>query len=214
MEEYTPREILEKYVSKGPFKARELTKQETHKNSSELKNSAWAAGDEMLNEISRNFYEISQDDTKLKMSFNQFINFTALLAELLRTFQITFILAEEGYYRTAFANLRDLLELVMKIRYFYDHPEEFDKWRSDPNKLYTTENIRKLFFRRTSLEKELEKFSQALSRSRHGSSATLDASGPLMTNVSYYRKDLFEKWCKHMIILKDLTTKICKFESN
>lgn len=147
-------------IKAGFVKARELTKEETHKN-------------------------------------------------LSKAVQNSFRLAEEGYYRSAFRELRDILELVMKIKLFYVSTEDFKKWYEDPNKLYTTGDMRAhAVFKNSKLNKEIEKLSRALSNNRHCSSATLDSRGPVTTSICYFRQDLFEKWCNHVTLLTDLGTKI------
>jgi len=108
--------------------------------------------------------------------------------------------------------LKTMFEFLMKIKLFYEVPSLFHKWLSDPNILYTTKDMRKTdLYKKSNLNKEIEKLSRAFSNNRHCSSKTLDAKGPIVTNVSYYRKNLFEKWCKHMILLKDLGIKIINF---
>lgn len=206
-----PREILTKYIKEGPFKAREITKDETEKNSKELKDIAWVAGEELINKTMESFLNYPPEKN-YELFSEPYMELNKLSVELVKTFQNAFRLAEEGYYRSAFGELRDILELVMKIKLFYEDPKAFKKWLSDPNVLYTTKEIRKQkLYQNSGLNSEIESLSSTLSNNRHCSSNTLDAKGPIVTNVSYYRKDLFEKWCKHMIILKDLGIKIINF---
>lgn len=204
-----PSEIITKYLKYGPFEARRITKEETHKNSSELKDVAWKAGEELLNVISDKFYNYPPAK-KYMVGSPQYRYFTGLLAEVLKTFQNTFRLAEEGYYRSAFSDLRDLLEIVMRIKYFYHAEEDFNKWIK--GQYYTTEDIRDSEFFGDPLTEKIKGFSNTLSANRHSVVFTLDSLGPIITNASYYRKDLFEKWCKHMIMLKDLCLEIVNFE--
>ena len=132
-----------------------------------------------------------------------------LYTEIVKTYQNAFRLAEEGYYRSAFGELRDLLEQIMKIKLFYEEISLFKKWVKDANVLYTTKELRKTdLFKNAGLNEKIANLSNALSNNRHSSFATLDANGPVNTNVSYYRKDLFEKWCKHLILLSELSSEI------
>ena len=206
-------EIL-KYIKSGPFKARELTKEETHKNSPELKDAAWKAGEELMKALTEKFYNFPPTK-KYMLGTQYYLYYHGLLAETFRTFQNTFRLAEEGYYRSALADLRDLLELVMKIKFFYENTEDFYKWINHPNSsFYTTKDMRDSGFFSEELNNRIEDFSTTLSKNRHSLRFTLDSLGPVITNVSYYRKDMFEKWCKHMIDLKELTIEIINFDSN
>ena len=205
-------DILKKYISQGPFRAREITKEETAKISKELKDVAWKAGEEIIRKIGERFLEYPPQKNYNPFTKEHTILY-ALLIEFIKTFQNAFRLAEEGYYRSAFGESRDMLEIVMKIKLFYEDKISFNKWLTDPNKLFTTSYIRSTaLFRNFGLNEEIEKLSNVLSNNRHCSFATLDARGPIVTNVSYYRKDLFEKWCKHMILLKDLAIKIINAE--
>lgn len=202
-----PKEIIQKYLSQGPFKARETTKCETHVHSKDLNDAAWEAGSKLMEALSNKFYNFPPQKNYM-IGSPQYPYFTGLLAEVLKTFQNAFRLAEEGYYRSAFGELRDLLELVMKIKYFYEKPKEFNIWIGGKDGLFTTEDVRNKLFKGTELYDEINEFSNTLSRNRHGAVYTLDSLGIIITSANYYRKDLFEKWCKHMIMLKDLSIKI------
>jgi len=198
-------------VKAGFVKARELTKEETHNTSKQIMDKSWSKFEELINLIAQDFYNYPPEK-KYKVFTPEFNLFQSLLVELVKTVQNSFRLAEEGYYRSAFGELRDILELVMKIKLFYVSTKDFKKWHEDPHKLYTTGDMRThTFFQNPELNKEIEKLSRALSNNRHCSSATLDSRGPVMTNICYFRKDLFEKWCKHAILLSDLGIKITKF---
>lgn len=205
-----PKEIVQKYLLQGPFKAREITKEETEKQSKQLKDETWKAGEELMNQIINKFYYNLNDEHRYGLPKPKFKYFIGILAETTRTFRITFYLAECGYYRLAFANLRDILEFVMKIKYFYENKTEFDEWIAKPNSsFFTTSDLREKMFRdNKALNKEVENFSNTLSKNRHSLRFTLDSLGVIITDTSYYRKDLFEKWCKHMIMLKNLSIKI------
>lgn len=197
-------------VKAGFVKARELTKEETHNNSKQIMDKTWSKFEELINLIAQEFYNYPPQK-KYQVFTPEFNLFQSLLVELVKTVQNSFRLAEEGYYRSAFGELRDILELVMKIKLFYVSTEDFKKWYEDPHKLYTTRYMRSLpFFQKSGLNTEIEKLSKALSNNRHCSSATLDSRGPVMTNICYFRKNLFEKWCKHVILLTDLGIKIAK----
>ena len=198
----------------GMVSARNITKEETHKHSTDLKNAAWKAGEDLINEIGIAFFK---EPPAKKYPFFSGENklLYSLLAESVKTFQNAFRLSEEGYYRSAFGELRDILELVMKIKLFYIDTACFKKWYEDPNELYPTTEMRShILFRDSGLNMEIEKLSNALSNNRHCSSATLDSRGPFITNACYYRKDLFEKWCKHVIILKELCIKIINIQQS
>ena len=195
-------------VRAGFVKARELTKEETHNNSKEIMDISWRKFEELINSIAQEFYDYPPEK-KYKVFTPEFNLFQSILVELVKTVQNSVRLAEEGYYRSAFGELRDILELIMKIKLFYVSTEDFKKWHEDPHKLYTTGDMRSLpFFQQSGLNAEIEKLSKALSNNRHCSSATLDSRGPVMTNICYFRQDLFEKWCKHVILLTDLSMKI------
>lgn len=197
--------IIKKYLKSGPWKAAEITKEETEKDSKVIKDIAFAAGEELLREIGGKFYSYPPKKT-YEFGTQEFALFSSLLAELMKTSQISFRLAEEGYYRVAMASLRDVLELVLLIKLFYDSPTDFQEWFGGG--IYKMKRLRKKLFRGSEIDKEVIDFSQILSNNRHSMRPTLDAFGKILTNVPYYRKDLFEKWCKHMITLKDLGIKI------
>ena len=207
-----PREILSKYIKEGPFKAREITKIETEKNSEELRDAARKNGEDIINNVLKKFLEYPPEKNYKPFS-KGYMELYKLATELTKTFQNAFRLAEEGYYRSAFGELRDMLEMIMKIKLFYEDRSSFNKWLTDSNALFTTSDIRSTpIFKNSGLNEEIKKLSNALSNNRHCSHATLDARGPIVTNISYYRKDLFEKWCRHIIMLKDLSIKIIDFE--
>lgn len=197
-------------IQAGFVNARILTKEETHKNSKEINDDAFARFEEVINLITKEFYDYPPQKKYNFLTMEHYV-FQSLLFELVKTFQNSFRLAEEGYYRSAFGELRDVLELIMKIKLFYVSTEDFKKWCEDPNKLYITSEMRSHpFFKKSGLNEEIEKLSQALSNNRHCSKSTLDSMGAVMTNVPYFRKDLFEKFCKHIFILSDLAIKIIK----
>jgi len=122
-----------------------------------------------------------------------------------------------GTKKISLPNLRDKhLKIFNKLEATTSREDVniFGKWFKDPKRIYTTKEMRKLsFFQKSGLNKEIEDFSNVLSNNRHCSSATLDSRGSLITNACYYRKPLFDKWCKHMIILKDLIIKIVDISS-
>ena len=195
-------------VKAGFVKARELTKEETHNTSKQIMGTAWSKFEELINLIAQEFYDYPPEK-KYKVFTPEFNLFQSILVELVKTVQNSFRLAEEGYYRSAFGELRDILELVMKIKLFYVSTEDFKKWYEDPNAVYNTRRMRKLsFFKKSGLNDEIKKLSNSLSTYRHSSSANLDSRGLVMTNICYFRKDLFEKWCNHAISLTNLGTKI------
>ena len=197
-------------VRSGFVRARERTKGDTHKESKQIMDSAWSKFEELINLIAQEFYNYPPEK-KYKVFTPEFNLFQSILVELVKAVQNSFRLAEEGYYRSAFGELRDILKLVMKIKLFYVSTQDFKKWHEDPHKLYTTGDMREhSFFKNSGLNEEIEKLSKALSNNRHCSSATLDSRGPVMTNACYFRQDLFEKYCKHVILLADLGLKITK----
>jgi len=203
-----PKRIIRKNIRAGLVPAREQTKKDTHENSKDLKDAAWKAAEEIINIIGNRFFKFPPVK-RYEIFSPPFIALWGLYIEYVKTFQNTFRIAEEGYYRCAFGELRDQLEIIMKMRYFYENIEDFEKWYRDPNKIFTTKDLRKKdFFKKSGLCDEIESFSNTLSIYRHGSSATLDSKGPLATNACYYRKDIYDKWCKHFIILKKLCIKI------
>lgn len=199
-------EIL-KIIEKGPFEARGLTKKRTHQESKELKEIAWKSIEEISKTIADAFFN-SPPPKKYTLT-KQGLILLALFVEFNKTSANAFRLAEEGYYRSAFGESRDLLELVMKIKLFYEFPESLQEWVRTPNKLFTTKRMRKhRLFQNSELNEEIKKLSNTFSNNRHCSVRNLDAFGKVMTNVPYYRKDLFEKWCKHIILMKELSIKI------
>lgn len=203
-------EIITRYFKVGPFESAKLTKEKTEKKSKEIKDKTWKACDSLLKEISEKFYEESHLNPIYALEKEEWEYFVGLSIELVKTLQVTFRLAEEGYYRIALGNLRDILEIVMKIKYFYNNKEKFLEWIDKP-RIYNTKGLRKLLFKDTELKNEIENFSNSLSNNRHSIRQSLDSLGIVLTNLPYYRKDLFEKWCKHMILLKDLCIKIINY---
>ena len=199
-------EIIKRYFKKGPFKAKKLVKIDTAENSKSIKDKTWQAGTDLINEVIDNFYNFDFENKSYKLKLYQIIKFQGLLAEIIRTFSTAFKLAEEGDYRIAFAELRDILEFVIKIKFFYNNPEHFDKWTKDPNKVYAISDILPSF--NEQLKLKINDFQNVLSINRHGSSFTLDSFGEIICDINYYKKEQFEKWCKHMITLKDLSIEI------
>ncbi len=103
-----PREILLKYIKKGPFEAREITKNETEKNSKELRDTAWNSFDDIVNKIAGSFLNYPPQKN-YELFSKEYMELNKLTVELIKTFQNAFRLAEEGYYRSAFGELRDIL---------------------------------------------------------------------------------------------------------
>jgi len=210
--EPSPREILLRNVKAGFVESRNLTKEDTYRFSKDIKNSAWKSGEELINSLADNFFNVPPPK-KYPILSSQKMILLALYTELVKSFQNSFRLAEEGYYRSAFGELRDMLELVMKIKLFYEEEKYLKEWAKDPNRLLVTKEMRSfLLFKNSGLNEEIEKLSNVFSNNRHSSSHTMDAVGPLLTNACYYRRPLFEKWCKHVILLKDLGIKIIKIK--
>ena len=202
------RGIIDKYVKVGFDEARKITKEETHKHSKEIKDAAWASGSQIINGICVSLLNYPPEKKYPPLSRPSLV-LTAIITDFTKTFQNAFRLAEEGYYRSAFGELRDLLELAMMMKLFYEEPPEFDRWYKDPNVLFTTKKMRRLsLFMNSGLNNEIKKLSNALSRNRHSSSKCLDSRGKVMTNICYYRKDLFDKWCKHLILMEKWIEKI------
>ena len=195
-------------IKLGFVHSREKTKQDTEKYSKDIKDRAWKAGDDLLLAVADNFVS-DKIRERYELFSKEHTQMYALFAEALKTFQNTFRLAEEGYYRSAFGELRDLLEIIMKMKLFYEDKNSFHKWLNSPIELFITSDIRKTeLFKNSPITGRIEHFSHILSNNRHCSSYTLDANGSIITNVSYYRKDLFEKWCKHVFILKEIVSEI------
>ncbi|MBI2549139.1 hypothetical protein HYW21_07355 [Candidatus Woesearchaeota archaeon] len=171
-------------VKAGFVKARNLTKEDTHKNSKEIMDTAWSKFEELIKLIAQECYNFPPEKKYIFPS-NEYLLLWSILAELVKTIQNSFRLAEEGYYRCAFGELRDVLELVMKIKLFYISTEDFKQWSEDPNKVYNTRTMRKLsFFKKSGLNEEIKKLSNSLSLYRHSSSVNLDSRGSVMTNIS------------------------------
>lgn len=203
-----PRDVLLKNIKVGFVKSREITKKDTQRNSKAIKDKAWGAGEELINKLGCTFFEVPPKK-KYPIISQSNMALMSLYIELVKSFQNAFRLAEEGYYRSAFGELRDILELTMKIKLFYENEDFLKKWIMDPHKIYTTGDMRKLsLFKNSGLNKRINDLSKTFSINRHCSSRTLDSLGQIMTNVCYYRKQIFGKWCKHLIQLKDLGIEI------
>ena len=67
--------------------------------------------EEGINNITRELYNYSPEK-KYKFPSNEFSLFQSILVELCKAVQNSFRLAEEGYYRSAFGELGDILEVI------------------------------------------------------------------------------------------------------
>ena len=105
-------------IREGVTKGREYAKKDAHQHSGELKDAAWKAGEEIINSLAEAFLNVPPEKKYPPFTVPHH-RLMQLLTEYAKTFQNAFRLAEEGYYRSAFAELRDLLEIVMMLKLFY-----------------------------------------------------------------------------------------------
>lgn len=149
-----------------------------------------------------------------------------LFDELHQDVNSSYYLASMGLYRTSNMHLRSLIELSLQLLYFFDHPIEFEKWKSgefiikhdklkDYLKDYPLFSSRELKAKVTNVVEQISKSWKDFSKHIHAESLIYFQTQKASVSKKCFDLADFGKWKTHFVkIIKRLNELFLLFFSN